>query len=219
MKKLIFVSLALFGIFAFAVAKEPKGGPFQALWDAITNLQEQIANIQLIPGPIGPQGPQGDVGLVGPQGEQGPHGEIGPAGSQLHLFDANGQDLGILINAEANASYFRTYIPTEFVFLNFDQSRNSSSISVTPTGTIYFHLENCIGTPYAGGPGNPHGAILTHGRLFKYTDDSIVYGPVSVSVLEPDGCHNQQFGAGGYPLQEISLPFSLPLAWPLEVKS
>ena len=53
-------------------------------------------------GPIGPQGPKGDtgeqgpIGLTGPQGETGPKGDSG-VGSSLHLYDANDQDLGIII--------------------------------------------------------------------------------------------------------------------------
>jgi hypothetical protein len=73
---------------------------------ADSDLQNQINNIALTPGPEGPQGPQGEqgpagpqgpigltgpagpegpqgvAGPVGPQGEQGPHGEQGPAGPQ-----------------------------------------------------------------------------------------------------------------------------------------
>ena len=41
---------------------------------ADTNLQNQIDNIQLVPGP------QGEPGPPGPQGEQGPTGQIGPQG-------------------------------------------------------------------------------------------------------------------------------------------
>lgn len=48
------------------------GNPFLLIWeaiyalqDAVIFLQEQIDNIELIPGPPGPEGPQG------PQGEQG----------------------------------------------------------------------------------------------------------------------------------------------------
>ena len=54
------------------------------------DLQNQLNNIQLTPGPpgpqgepgpAGPQGPQGEVGPAGPQGPLGPQGAPGPAGS------------------------------------------------------------------------------------------------------------------------------------------
>ncbi len=54
----------------------------------IASINNQIANIELLPGPqgdIGPQGPQGDTGPQGPQGDtgpQGPQGDTGPQGPQ-----------------------------------------------------------------------------------------------------------------------------------------
>ena len=59
--------------------------PFQKIWDAILDLQEQINNIQLIPGPQGkpgPQGPQGEKGIQGGKGEQGEQGQQGPQGEK-----------------------------------------------------------------------------------------------------------------------------------------
>ncbi len=56
-----------------AIADEqPPGIPFDAIWkeinsikDTITNLQQQINNIQLIPGPKGDKGDQGFPGISG----------------------------------------------------------------------------------------------------------------------------------------------------------
>ena len=56
-----------------------------------TNLQSQIANIQLTPGPTGPAGPQGakgDTGDAGPAGPAGPVGPAGPAGVKGDTGDA-----------------------------------------------------------------------------------------------------------------------------------
>ena len=55
------------------------GQPFQALQQQIDDHQNQIDNIQLIPGPPGPQGEQG---VQGPQGIQGLQGEQGTQGIQ-----------------------------------------------------------------------------------------------------------------------------------------
>lgn len=60
---------------------DPSGQPFQAIWQAINDLGQKIANIQLIPGPAGSQGPQGEIGPQGPRGETGPQGERGQDGS------------------------------------------------------------------------------------------------------------------------------------------
>lgn len=67
-KRLVLVSalvLALFMGSRVIASSSPSGDPFQAVWDAINSLKQQVANIQLIPGPQGPQG------LPGPQGERG----------------------------------------------------------------------------------------------------------------------------------------------------
>ena len=81
-----------------AYAAQPKG-PIGALQTGLaaeitaresadSNLQTQIDNIELPPGPqgpqgeIGPQGPIGATGLQGPQGETGATGPIGPQGDQ-----------------------------------------------------------------------------------------------------------------------------------------
>ncbi len=75
-----------------AFAAKPKG-PIGDLQTALAeetinrqaednNLQTQINNIELTPGPQGEQGPIGETGPIGPQGEQGPIGETGPVGPQ-----------------------------------------------------------------------------------------------------------------------------------------
>lgn len=57
-------------------------------------VDNAIAEIELTPGPAGPQGPQGEQGIQGeqgPQGETGPQGEQGPAGAD-GKDGADGQD-------------------------------------------------------------------------------------------------------------------------------
>ena len=56
-----------------------------------TNLQNQISNIQLTPGPTGAQGAQGDVGGGGPIGTTGPQGAQGAAGPTGAQGDAGPQ--------------------------------------------------------------------------------------------------------------------------------
>ena len=63
-------SIATSGV-AYA-AEKPNGTPFQALWDAIDSLQNQIDDISST------SGPQGEQGEPGPQGEQGEPGTNTP---------------------------------------------------------------------------------------------------------------------------------------------
>lgn len=91
-KVLLFIAtfIVLLGLarVSFA-ANDHMGTPFDRLWDAINELRDQIANLNLIPGPPGPAGPTGvpgpsgepgAAGIPGPTGEPGPSGAPGPAG-------------------------------------------------------------------------------------------------------------------------------------------
>lgn len=66
-------------LLTYTTAFAAKGGePFNALWDAISGLEQQIVTIELTPGP---QGPQGEMGPQGPAGEDGVDGQDGAPGA------------------------------------------------------------------------------------------------------------------------------------------
>ncbi len=72
LKIAVLMCLSLFLVTSSVVyAQTPKGGPFTEIWNAITKLQNDLKNIQLLPGPQGQTGPEGPQGPVGPQGEPG----------------------------------------------------------------------------------------------------------------------------------------------------
>jgi len=69
---LILVVIVMFSSFAWSKVEKPRrwwGQPFQKIWHAILDLQEQIDDIQLTPGPQGPPGEQGPEGLQGKPGD------------------------------------------------------------------------------------------------------------------------------------------------------
>jgi hypothetical protein len=174
---------------------------------------------------IGPQGPKGDKGDTGEQGpigltgSQGIQGEVGPT---LHVYDANGQDLGILVNADASfAGNITSYLPEPGIFVNIRQSDSNKLATIANDDTVWFTGDNCTGTPY-GRSGNPGATIIkSNGRAFKYINGTnIVNGlPGSASNLAGGACaNNQSANSLMIPMEEVSLPFSLPPAWPLEVR-
>lgn len=72
MQKTILIITALVIVFSLNIAfaaNTPNGQPFNALWQAIVLLEEKINNIQLLPGPQGPQGEPGPRGIQGPPGQ------------------------------------------------------------------------------------------------------------------------------------------------------
>src|SRR5262245_54801041 len=55
------------------------------------------------------------------EGVQGPKGDSGPAGSSFHLFDANNQDLGIVLDADlySPSPKYRTFFNSIGTVLTF----------------------------------------------------------------------------------------------------
>lgn len=70
-KAVLISGLLLISASTVIASEKPEGNPFKAIWDAVNNLQEQINNIQLLPGPQGEKGEKGDTGSQGPQGPAG----------------------------------------------------------------------------------------------------------------------------------------------------
>ena len=83
----------------------PNGNPFDAVWTAIRQLQQQVATIQLTPGPQGPAGPQGETG---PQGPKGDKGDAGAPAAQVAL-PYEGIKLKVQYFNDCCASYVRVY--------------------------------------------------------------------------------------------------------------
>ena len=82
---IIIILIGMIVIPTSAKVEEPKGMKFwnaHSIWAAVMDLQKQINNIELTPGPTGPIGPQGPAGTPGADGAQGPAGTPGADGAQ-----------------------------------------------------------------------------------------------------------------------------------------
>lgn len=153
------IVLVLFlGVNVVLAKDDPNGTPFRHLWQAIKNLQEQIDNIQLIPGPQGPKGDpgsQGPQGPIGPQGERGPMGPIGPQGEQgpagpsLKVKQANGNIIGPLIDIIKGKSIFDEYLIWDSniqKFLKVNPLDGALSLELT-NGVTFYESTDCSGAP------------------------------------------------------------------------
>lgn len=143
----------------------------------------------------------------------------------LHLFDGNNQDLGLLIQANRPASVFITYLQNQNVLLeirNNSDTSNHAPFIVTSNSNIYYSGPDCTGTPYSG-EGSPSASVVTFvgNRLFRFTNGSSNNHFLSTLIGDPGnghGCVNGQAPVTSLsPLEEIPMPISLPLAWPLRV--
>lgn len=173
-------------------------------------------------GEAGPQGEQGPVGPRGPQGEKGEPGSAGidgKNGTSLLLEDANGQNLGLLIDADNDGRNFITYLEKDAIILRLDQQRTDGGRAIISSiGTVRFTEEGCAGDAYMTTLGQPQWSFVTGGRFFVFTSGAMVPLLQTHSELTQHGCVNETNTLTDvYPLNEIPAPVSLPLAWPLRV--
>lgn len=199
-----------------------------------------------VQGPVGPMGPQGAQGLPGkdgingqdgapgeqgPSGPQGEQGVPGAPGATLHVFDANNQDLGFYMDSENSWDTVTVFSPERslilgFFFLGSEQTPKVGSPGrFYQGGVLYYEETDCQGAPYSGYLGNPQylkAQISTPEGMKYYKVSSVMptlrvmrsYISGETGVCSSTGATHQ---SNMYPVEEVSLPFSEPLAWPLRV--
>jgi hypothetical protein len=169
-------------------------------------------------GPIGPQGPQGYQGLqgvAGPQGPVGPQGVPGPPGGGVQVFDANGQFLGIFQGYDGG--WFILFHPT----LSRSVGLNDGTGEVGQAGDLSFESDNCTGIPYMSAAAS-HRVLLYKGKTYggeKAPPESRQMK--SYSNWFTGACGPTSGPPGARPVVkaiEITLPFSTPVALPLEFR-
>jgi hypothetical protein len=179
----------------------------------------------------GPKGDQGDKGDTGDQGLQGASGNI------LHLFDGSGQDLGVLVRGGQIGSSYTTYIKLDNGYdalADFVAPLNCSVAFpcvpfLDPVGTeLYFPQINCTGDTFMR-VGQPQEIFYENfhrnsGYFVQRLDTFIA--PVGnadarhlSSKMGQNGCvGDDNFINNTVLIHYITLPFTEPLTWPLEVR-
>jgi len=130
----------------------------------VCDLRERIDNIELIPGPKGDKGNKGDTGLKGDKGDQGEPGHQGPQGGSgatgpqgpqgeqgtpgvgqtLKIFDANGTELGPLVDFGFvnNQTFFYYAALQRLIEVRINSGRIGRPIN------LQYASFDCTGTPY-----------------------------------------------------------------------
>lgn len=159
------------------------------------------------------------------QGPKGDKGDQGAPGSNLHVFDASGQDLGLLIGSTGREINMDVYTPNMKAIFSLHQARNTISgrvdIDEAQQGGglgVYYLNENCVGAPYISSPLGPGYGIATSSKFFIDIGNDALDGNFQ-SVLQNYTCINRTINARAYEAKEVTAPFNLPLAWPLQIKS
>ncbi len=181
----------------------------------IVELTQKIENISLIPGPQGPQGP------------------VGQSGTSLHLIDGNGQDLGLLLNADGGNGVngiFSVFRPDKDIFfrLSTQYHRGEPTDVNWSNGNhiVFFTDNNCTGTPMSNvGFLDPQLLVrvgnLNNGgtRYFKSVNQQSQTIQFQSRMAPESSCVNDNDQSQSmYVLEEISMPFQEPLAFPLIIK-
>lgn len=150
-------------------------------------------------------------GPTGPQGPQGLQGPAGAAGMNVHLLDGNGQDLGLLLDADPygpafrcfgftgsvctsftpNAKTYRTFIPSAnaVIPIRGDGKTQTAVIDPVANRTVFFGGTNCTGTAFVtasdGGIDISTNMLLraTGPRYFAYIGGPSVASPAAQSVI------------------------------------
>ncbi len=175
-------------------------------------------------GEQGPAGPQGEPGPVGERGETGPQGPAGTGGATLRLEDGRGQDLGIYMGKE-DVRYYSSVIPETGLSLTFNQNTDQATVNLqTDEGPqVFFSQSGCTGDAYSSmrlAPTDVTRTAITgmSKRYFTGTQRDATLTDVALSYAQATRCldasHENRWL---WPLTEVTLPFTEPLAWPLRV--
>jgi len=143
MKKITIGVSAIVILLFMNVALATNGQPFQELWNAITDLQDQIDSIELIPGPPGPEGPQGEQGIQGEPGPQGPPGE--PSWDESRISE--------LEERVANLERYHSPVPPDVVLWeNYTPSSDLTIGDIIHVGGYYSSAQ--LEFDWQGAPGH-----------------------------------------------------------------
>jgi hypothetical protein len=172
-------------------------------------------------GSAGPQGP------AGPQGVPGTPGTNGAPGQNLHLFDANGQDLGIFLGRTQYGDY-QVFLPNAGVTVNITTQDDQQKVTLHPAegGASSYTTADCSGTAYttSGGDLNVLSEVVPSSSGTHYYTP-IAQARVSETIASyTDDSGNCRIPAAPnvsqvIPLKEISMPFTEPIAWPLHIQA
>lgn len=185
--------------------------------------------INYLPGifrdPQGPQGEKGDEGEPGIQGEQGAPGNAGPTGPSLKVFDANGVEMGYLLNirTETNRPAVTVFDTNYNKILDFELFTGQLTYTKMAAGNNWFYLSSdCAGIPMITEFNNPYSVYRMQAtNKFYITEyNAVQSGPISFNSYRrttDNICINGYIGSFYYaaPVTEINIS-NYP--GPLEIK-
>lgn len=182
-------------------------------------VEQQLAAIQLIPGPKGDQGQQGPKGDIGLQGQQGLSGKDSLS---LDVFDINGNRLGKFVAEEDNSYLIQLESINRQILLDIDNGTFAGGLA-----SVFFDQSNCGGSVFIQ---ETQGKLLTRVHVnnpthfFVVTDDGLSLQNIFALSGESHGngdctvAGTSGLNVNVHKAQQIQLPFSIPVPGPLILK-
>lgn len=147
--------------------------------------------------------------------------------SKLHLYDGNGQDLGVLLDGQLH-----TYLPELDAMVQFsvystgDRAPARVGVIIEPADILLFELPDCQGRAYVPPAGTPAVRMLKilsytvggEGKYFRIDVWSGELRGIASDLLMDGTCLNRPRPIWAYSAEEVELPFSDPPEWPLLVR-
>ena len=135
----------------------------------------------------------------------------GSCGIQVH--DANQQYLGILLGT--SSSGITIYIPTLKRMIEITPQDSS----VVPVINVYFKSTNCTGQPYGQGlfdaPYRIYRLAGSNDKFYTSTTSAGIRRMMYSLLLTSLNCQSTSSDGTWIPLEEVTLPFTHPVALPL----
>ncbi|MGE5237484.1 MAG: hypothetical protein ACM3ON_01640 [Chloroflexota bacterium] len=159
---------------------------------------------------VGPQGPAGEQGLPGPAGAagaQGLTGEQGPPGpaGYIRTYDGEEQFLGHLMNDNP----LKVFLP------GLGKTVTFGADGAVESGSIMYESQDCTGEPLKF-VANGYSVFAHSGKFYTGQGNEMFNGLIQSQSLATGGCMrvNSAFSAQVVPLQEVRLPFKVPVSLP-----
>ncbi len=223
-KSIILVALAVVVVVGLSFRSTAAANPWDEIKAAIASLQAQVAQLFTRTDNLAAK----DIDL---------QNQI-DSGASLRLIDGGGQDLGILIDSDTLGNrkerIYTSYFPQVGVKIRFAEhytpGAGSFFVTVEPdNNTALFLSSDCSGAPYATVPNWPN-SLTRVGTSTPPIIGTPTYYKNTSGVEEENEFHSligssgicvstssNNFFVPGSALEKITLPFTEPVAWPLEI--
>jgi hypothetical protein len=156
------------------------------------------------------------------RGAKGDAGAPGAPGQNLHVLDANNQDLGIFLYTAGGG--YEVYLPSSHIitFINTQDAEQTAVVTGT-FGSVLYTTSDCTGTGYAEQsdlnqltevarlPGGIH--YFTPLALPRSTQTIVSFSDGTGNCRLENAPNDESV----FSLKEITLPFTEPLTWPLRI--